>query len=152
MDPEHIITALRSEGYELSPDYQGADAVIVNTCGFMNTAKAESLDAIGEAMQENGRVIVTGCMSADETAIRETHPGVLAVTGPQQYEQVIEAVHAQALRHTTVPFSQLVPEAGLRLTPRHYAYLKISEGCNHDCQFCVIPSMRGNWQAARPQR
>jgi ribosomal protein S12 methylthiotransferase len=142
VDSERIITALRSEGYELSPDYQGADAVIVNTCGFMNTAKAESLDAIGEAMQENGRVIVTGCMSADETAIRETHPGVLAVTGPQQYEQVIEAVHAQA-PPPTVPFSQLVPEAGLRLTPRHYAYLKISEGCNHDCQFCVIPSMRG---------
>ncbi|WP_416896778.1 MAG: 30S ribosomal protein S12 methylthiotransferase RimO [Minwuia sp.] len=142
VDSERIITALRSEGYELSPDYQGADAVIVNTCGFLDSAKAESLDAIGEAMRENGRVIVTGCMGVDETAIRETHPGVLAVTGPHQYEQVVEAVHA----HAPPPpdrFVQLVPEAGLKLTPRHYAYLKISEGCNHSCSFCIIPSMRG---------
>lgn len=148
VDSERIITSLRSEGYELSPDYQGADAVIVNTCGFLDTAKAESLDAIGEAMQENGRVIVTGCMGVDEAAIRETHPGVLAVTGPHQYEQVVEAVHAHA-PPPPEPFVQLVPEAGLKLTPRHYAYLKISEGCNHSCQFCIIPSMRGKL-ASRP--
>lgn len=142
VDSERIITSLRAEGYELSPDYKGADAVIVNTCGFLDTAKAESLDAIGEAMQENGRVIVTGCMGVDEATIRETHPGVLAVTGPHQYEQVVEAVHAHA-PPPPEPFTQLVPAAGLKLTPRHYAYLKISEGCNHSCQFCIIPSMRG---------
>lgn len=148
VDSERIITSLRSEGYELSPDYQGADAVIVNTCGFLDTAKAESLDVIGEAMRENGRVIVTGCMGVDEAAIRETHPGVLAVTGPHQYEQVVEAVHAHA-PPPPEPFVQLVPEAGLKLTPRHYAYLKISEGCNHSCRFCIIPSMRGKL-ASRP--
>ncbi|WP_417515285.1 30S ribosomal protein S12 methylthiotransferase RimO [Minwuia sp.] len=148
VDSERIITSLRAEGYDLSPDYQGADAVIVNTCGFLDTAKAESLDAIGEAMRENGRVIVTGCMGVDEAAIRETHPGVLAVTGPHQYEQVVEAVHAHA-PPPPEPFIQLVPEAGLKLTPRHYAYLKISEGCNHSCQFCIIPSMRGKL-ASRP--
>jgi ribosomal protein S12 methylthiotransferase len=148
VDSERIITSLRSEGYELSPDYKGADAVIVNTCGFLDTAKAESLDAIGEAIRENGRVIVTGCMGVDEATIRDTHPGVLAVTGPHQYEQVVEAVHAQ-LPPPPEPFTQLVPSAGLKLTPRHYAYLKISEGCNHSCQFCIIPSMRGKL-ASRP--
>ncbi|PJK29668.1 30S ribosomal protein S12 methylthiotransferase RimO [Minwuia thermotolerans] len=148
VDSERIITSLRAEGYELSPEYAGADAVIVNTCGFLDSAKAESLDAIGEAMRENGRVIVTGCMGVDEAAIRANHPGVLAVTGPHQYEQVVEAVHAHA-PPPPEPFTQLVPEAGLKLTPRHYAYLKISEGCNHSCSFCIIPSMRGKL-ASRP--
>ena len=148
VDSERIITSLRAEGYELSPEYSGADAVIVNTCGFLDSAKAESLDAIGEAMRENGRVIVTGCMGVDEAAIRQSHPGVLAVTGPHQYEQVVEAVHAHA-PPPPEPFTQLVPEAGLKLTPRHYAYLKISEGCNHACSFCIIPSMRGKL-ASRP--
>lgn len=148
VDSERIITSLRSEGYELSPDYQGADAVIVNTCGFLDSAKAESLEAIGEAMRENGRVIVTGCMGVDEAAIRASHPDVLAVTGPHQYEQVVDAVHAHAPPPPDA-FIQLVPEAGLKLTPRHYAYLKISEGCNHSCSFCIIPSMRGKL-ASRP--
>ncbi|MDJ0684943.1 MAG: 30S ribosomal protein S12 methylthiotransferase RimO [Alphaproteobacteria bacterium] len=148
VDSERIVTKLRAEGYRLSPDYAGADVVIVNTCGFLDSAKAESLDAIGEAMEENGRVIVTGCMGVDEAAIRENHPNVLAVTGPQQYEQVVEAVH-EAVPPAHNPYLDLVPPQGLRLTPRHYAYLKISEGCNNTCSFCIIPSMRGKL-ASRP--
>ncbi|MEC9347374.1 MAG: 30S ribosomal protein S12 methylthiotransferase RimO [Pseudomonadota bacterium] len=148
VDSERIITQLRAEGYELSPDYAGADAVIVNTCGFLDSAKAESLEAIGEALKENGRVIVTGCMGADAKQITGVHPDVLAVTGPHQYEAVVEAVHAH-VPPAHAPFLNLVPEAGLKLTPRHYAYLKISEGCNHSCSFCIIPSMRGKL-ASRP--
>ncbi|MEM0923129.1 MAG: radical SAM protein, partial [Pseudomonadota bacterium] len=142
VDSERILTRLRAEGYAIAPDYAGAEAVIVNTCGFLDSAKAESLEAIGEALAENGRVIVTGCMGADETAIRETHPNVLAVTGPHQYEQVLEAVH-DAVPPAPDPKIDLIPEGAIRLTPRHYAYLKISEGCNHSCRFCIIPAMRG---------
>lgn len=142
VDSERILTRLRAEGYALSPDYQGAGAVIVNTCGFLDSAKAESLEAIGEALSENGKVIVTGCLGADEGMIREKHPNVLAVTGPHQYEAVLDAVH-DALPPAPDPFVDLIPAAGVRLTPRHYAYLKISEGCDHKCRFCVIPSMRG---------
>lgn len=143
VDSERIITRLRSEGYQLSRDYDGADVVVVNTCGFLDSAKQESLDAIGEAMAANGRVIVTGCMGVEESRIRAEHPGVLAVTGPHQYEQVVEAVHA-AVPPVHDPFVDLVPPEGLRLTPRHYAYLKISEGCNNRCSFCIIPSLRGD--------
>ena len=145
VDSERILTQLRTEGYAITPDYDNADVVVVNTCGFIDSAKAESLDAIGEALAENGRVIVTGCMGVDESAIRDVHPAVLAVTGPQQYEQVVRAVHEAAppsLEHD--PYVDLVPPQGIKLTPRHYAYLKISEGCNHRCSFCIIPSMRGN--------
>lgn len=141
-DSEVIITKLRSEGYQLSPDYAGADAVIVNTCGFLDSARAESLDAIGEAIRENGKVIVTGCLGKDADVILKEYPKVCAVTGPQQFEQVIEAIHS-VVPPKHAPFEDLVPEAGLRLTPRHYAYLKISEGCNNTCSFCIIPSMRG---------
>ncbi|MEM7545982.1 MAG: 30S ribosomal protein S12 methylthiotransferase RimO [Pseudomonadota bacterium] len=142
VDSERILTRLRAEGYALSPDYSGAEAVIVNTCGFLDSAKAESLDAIGEALAENGKVIVTGCLGADEALIREAHPNVLAVTGPHQYEQVLDAVHG-AVPPAPDPFIDLIPATGVRLTPRHYAYLKISEGCDHKCKFCVIPDMRG---------
>jgi ribosomal protein S12 methylthiotransferase len=145
VDSERILTQLRTEGYAITPDYDNADVVVVNTCGFIDSAKAESLDAIGEALAENGRVIVTGCMGVDESAIRDVHPSVLAVTGPQQYEQVVRAVHEAAppnLEHD--PYVDLVPPQGIKLTPRHYAYLKISEGCNHRCSFCIIPSMRGD--------
>ncbi len=142
VDSERIITKLRSDGYEISPDYAGANVVVVNTCGFLESAKTESLEAIGEAMAENGRVIVTGCMGGEEDRIREQHPGVLAVTGPHQYEDVVKAVH-QAVPPIENPFVDLVPPEGLRLTPRHYAYLKISEGCNNRCSFCIIPSLRG---------
>jgi ribosomal protein S12 methylthiotransferase len=143
VDSERILTKLRAEGYRVSPDYAGADVVVVNTCGFLDSAKQESLDAIGEAMAENGRVIVTGCFGVEEGRIRESHPGVLAVTGPHQYEQVVEAVHA-AVPPMHDPFIDLVPAEGLRLTPRHYAYLKISEGCNNRCSFCIIPQLRGD--------
>ena len=143
VDSERILTKLRSEGYRVAPDYAGADVVVVNTCGFLDSAKQESLDAIGEAMAENGRVIVTGCFGVEESRIRESHPGVLAVTGPHQYEQVVEAVHA-AVPPLHDPFIDLVPAEGLRLTPRHYAYLKISEGCNNRCSFCIIPHLRGD--------
>ena len=142
VDSERILTRLRAEGYALSADYQGAEAVIVNTCGFLDSAKAESLEAIGEALAENGKVIVTGCLGADEAMIREAHPNVLAVTGPQQYEQVLDAVHSAA-PPSPDPFIDLIPAGGVRLTPRHFAYLKISEGCDHKCRFCVIPDMRG---------
>jgi ribosomal protein S12 methylthiotransferase len=145
VDSERILTQLRMEGYVVSPSYEDADVVVVNTCGFIDSAKAESLDAIGEAIAENGKVIVTGCMGVDESVIRNVHPSVLAVTGPQQYEQVVRAVHDAApplADHD--PFLDLVPPQGIKLTPRHYAYLKISEGCNHRCSFCIIPSMRGD--------
>ena len=143
VDSERILTRLRAEGYEISSSYDGADVVIVNTCGFLDSARAESLDAIGEAMAENGRVIVTGCMGIDEKAIRAAHPNVLSVSGPHQYEQVVNAVH-DAIPPIHDRFLNLVPPEGLRLTPRHYAYLKISEGCNHRCSFCIIPSIRGD--------
>jgi ribosomal protein S12 methylthiotransferase len=148
VDSERIITRLRAEGYQLVPDYKGADAVIVNTCGFLNSAKEESLAAIGEAMVENGRVIVTGCLGVEKDRIFSAHPGVLAVSGPHQYEAVMEAVHA-AVPPLHDPFVDLVPPEGLRLTPRHYAYLKISEGCNNSCSFCIIPAIRGRL-ASRP--
>lgn len=148
VDSERIITKLRSEGYEIARDYAGADVVVVNTCGFLDSAKQESLDAIGEAISENGRVIVTGCMGVEETLIRSEHPGVLAVTGPHQYEAVVTAVH-EAVPPLHDPFVDLVPPEGLHLTPRHYAYLKISEGCNNRCSFCIIPSLRGDL-ASRP--
>jgi len=137
---------LSAEGYAISGTYEGADAVIVNTCGFLDSAKQESLDAIGEALAENGRVIVTGCMGIDEAAIRGAHPGVLAVSGPHQYEAVVAAVH-DAVPPAHDPFLDLVPPEGLHLTPRHFAYLKISEGCNHHCSFCIIPSLRGRLQS-----
>jgi ribosomal protein S12 methylthiotransferase len=142
VDSERILTRLRAEGYAISPDYLGADAVIVNTCGFLDSAKAESLDAIGEALRENGRVIVTGCLGAEPDYITGAHPRVLAVTGPHQYEQVLDAVHA-AVPSRPDPFVDLLPATGVSLTPRHYSYLKISEGCNHACKFCIIPDMRG---------
>jgi ribosomal protein S12 methylthiotransferase len=142
VDSERILTRLRAEGYAISPDYKGADAVIVNTCGFLDSAKAESLEAIGEALAENGRVIVTGCLGAEPDYITGAHPKVLAVTGPQQYEQVLDAVHG-AVPPAPDPFIDLLPATGVKLTPRHYSYLKISEGCNHKCRFCIIPDMRG---------
>ncbi|NVO28290.1 30S ribosomal protein S12 methylthiotransferase RimO [Donghicola sp. C2-DW-16] len=142
VDSERILTRLRAEGYAISPDYSGADAVIVNTCGFLDSAKAESLEAIGEALAENGRVIVTGCLGAEPEYITGHHPKVLAVTGPHQYEQVLDAVHG-AVPPSPDPFVDLLPASGVSLTPRHYSYLKISEGCNHKCKFCIIPDMRG---------
>ena len=148
VDSERILTSLRADGYRLSPDYAGADVVIVNTCGFLDSAKAESLATIGEAIAENGRVIVTGCMGHEADAIRAAHPAVLAVTGPQQYEAVVDAVRAAAPAAPS-PYTDLIPEAGLKLTPRHYSYLKISEGCDHRCAFCIIPSLRGRL-ASRP--
>jgi ribosomal protein S12 methylthiotransferase len=150
VDSERILTRLRAEGYAISPDYAGAEAVIVNTCGFLDSAKAESLEAIGEAIQKNGRVIVTGCLGAEPDYITGAHPKVLAVTGPQQYEQVLDAVHA-AVPPSPDPFVDLLPASGVTLTPRHYSYLKISEGCNHTCKFCIIPAMRGRLQS-RPAR
>ena len=150
VDSERILTRLRAEGYAISPDYTGAEAVIVNTCGFLDSAKAESLDAIGEALRENGRVIVTGCLGAEPDYITGAHPKVLAVTGPHQYEQVLDAVH-QAVPPAPDPFVDLLPAAGVKLTPRHYSYLKISEGCNHKCRFCIIPDMRGKL-VSRPQK
>ncbi|HEU0060923.1 MAG TPA: 30S ribosomal protein S12 methylthiotransferase RimO [Hyphomicrobiaceae bacterium] len=148
VDSERILTRLRAEGYQLSADYAGADVVVVNTCGFLNSAKQESLEAIGEAMAQNGRVVVTGCFGVERERILAEHPGVLAVTGPHQYEQVVEAVH-EAVPPPHDPFLDLVPPEGLHLTPRHYAYLKISEGCNNRCSFCIIPSLRGRL-ASRP--
>lgn len=142
VDSERILTQLRAEGYAVSPSYADAHLVIVNTCGFIDSAVEESLDAIGEAVAENGRVIVTGCLGAREQAIRQAHPQVLAVTGPHALADVMEAVHRHLPRPHD-PFLDLVPQQGIRLTPRHYAYLKISEGCNHRCTFCIIPSMRG---------
>lgn len=143
VDSERIITRLRAEGYELARKHDGADLVIVNTCGFLDSAKNESLAAIGEAMAENGKVIVTGCMGAEPEAIEQAYPGVLSITGPQQYESVLEAVHrAKPPKHN--PLLDLLPPQGIKLTPRHYAYLKISEGCNNRCTFCIIPKLRGD--------
>ena len=149
VDSERILTKLRSDGYGLSPDYAGADVVLVNTCGFLDSAKEESLEAIGEAIAENGRVIVTGCLGQEAEMIRARFPGVLAISGAHQYEAVVGAVHD----HAPMPpnaFLNLVPDGGLKLTPRHYSYLKISEGCNHRCAFCIIPSIRGDLVSRRP--
>jgi ribosomal protein S12 methylthiotransferase len=143
VDSERIITRLRAEGYELARKHDGADLVIVNTCGFLDSAKKESLSAIGEAMAENGKVIVTGCMGAEPEQIEAAYPGVLSITGPQQYESVLEAVH-RAAPPAHNPHLDLVPPQGIKLTPRHYAYLKISEGCNNRCSFCIIPKLRGD--------
>ncbi len=145
VDSERILTQLRLEGYAITPSYDDAALVVVNTCGFIDDARAESLAAIGEALDENGRVVVTGCLGVDAQTIRELHPSVLAVTGPHQYEAVMAAVHQHApFRGHHDPLLDLVPAQGIRLTPRHYAYLKISEGCNHSCSFCIIPSLRGS--------
>jgi len=143
VDSERILTQLRAEGYAISPDYDGADLVVVNTCGFIDSAVEESLDAIGEALKENGKVIVTGCLGARGDVVKQAHPQVLAVTGPHALDEVMQAVHAQ-LPKPHDPFTDLIPPEGIKLTPRHYAYLKISEGCNHRCTFCIIPSMRGD--------
>ena len=143
VDSEHILTRMRAEGYEISPSYQEADLVVVNTCGFIDSAVAESLEAIGEALQENGRVIVTGCLGAKGDIVQQTHPKVLAVTGPHETEAVMNAVH-QHLPRLHDPYTDLVPPQGVRLTPQHFAYLKISEGCNHRCTFCIIPALRGD--------
>ncbi len=150
VDSERILTRLRAEGYEISPSYEGADLVLVNTCGFLDSAKAESLEAIGEAMERNGRVVVTGCMGGEPENITKAHPNVLAVTGPHQYEAVMAAVH-EHLPPAHDPFTNLVPPQGVRLTPRHYAYVKISEGCNNRCAFCIIPGLRGDL-VSRPAR
>lgn len=149
VDSERILTKLRSDGYDLSASYEDADVVLVNTCGFLDSAKEESLEAIGEAMAENGRVIVTGCMGNEAEAIRARFPDVLAITGAHQYEAVVNAVH-EASPPVPNAFVDLVPEGGLKLTPRHYSYLKISEGCNHRCAFCIIPSLRGDLVSRRP--
>lgn len=146
VDSEQILTRLRVEGYALTPDYETADVVIVNTCGFINSAIEESLDAIGEALEKNGKVIVTGCLGASRELIMEAHPSVLAVTGPQAFQEVMGALH-QHLPQPHDPYLDLVPPQGVKLTPKHYAYLKISEGCNHRCSFCIIPAMRGKLQS-----
>ena len=143
VDSERIITRLRAEGYEIARRHDGADLVVVNTCGFLDSARDESLDAIGTAMKENGKVIVTGCMGATPDLIREKHPNVFAITGPQAYESVMAAVH-EAAPPAHDPFVDLLSPQGVKLTPRHYAYLKISEGCNNRCTFCIIPSLRGD--------
>jgi len=143
VDSERILTQLRSEGYDIIPSYENADVVIVNTCGFIDSAVKESLDTIGEALRENGKVLVTGCLGAKENDIREVHPNVLAVTGPHAYEAVVNQVH-EVVPPQHDPFTSLVPDTGVKLTPKHYAYLKISEGCNHRCTFCIIPSFRGD--------
>ena len=148
VDSERILTRLRADGYAMSPDYAGADVVLVNTCGFLDSAKEESLAAIGEAIAENGRVIVTGCMGEEADAIRAAHPQVLAVTGAHQYEQVVEAVHLHA-PPSQGPYIDLIPQPDVKLTPRHYSYLKISEGCNHSCAFCIIPDLRGKLASRR---
>jgi ribosomal protein S12 methylthiotransferase len=149
VDSERILTKLRSDGYAMSADYAGADVVLVNTCGFLDSAKEESLEAIGEALAENGRVIVTGCMGKEADVIRARFPGILAVTGAHQYEEVVGAVHDAAPMPPNA-FLNLVPDGGLKLTPRHYSYLKISEGCNHRCAFCIIPALRGDLVSRRP--
>ena len=148
VDSERILTRLRADGYAFAEDYAGADVVLVNTCGFLDSAKEESLAAIGEAIAENGRVIVTGCMGEEADAIRAVHPQVLAVTGAHQYEQVVEAVHIHA-PPSQGPFVDLIPQPDIKLTPRHYSYLKISEGCNHSCAFCIIPALRGKLASRR---
>src|SRR5690606_17576932 len=143
VDSERILTQLRVEGYDIVGGYDEADVVVVNTCGFIDSAIQESLDAIGEALAENGKVVVTGCLGKREDVIRAAHPDVLAITGPQDYEAVMRAVHAQLPPPPRDPFVDLLPASGVKLTPRHYAYLKISEGCNHKCSFCIIPALRG---------
>ena len=143
VDSERIITRLRAEGYELARDHADADLAIVNTCGFLDSAQAELLAAIGAALAENGKVVVTGCMGAEPEKITAAHPNVLAITGPQQYESVMEAVH-RAVPPQHDPYTDLIPPQGIKLTPRHYAYLKISEGCNNRCTFCIIPRLRGD--------
>lgn len=147
VDSERILTELRTEGYHVVPSYDDADMVIVNTCGFIDSAVQESLEAIGEALHENGKVIVTGCLGAKEDQIREVHPKVLEISGPHSYEQVLNHVHKYVPKPKHDPFTSLVPETGVKLTPRHYAYLKISEGCNHRCTFCIIPSLRGDLES-----
>ena len=142
-DSELILTRMQAEGYEITPSYQEADLVVVNTCGFIDSAVAESLEAIGEALHENGKVIVTGCLGAKGDIVKKTHPRVLAVTGPHATEEVMEAVH-EHLPRLHSPYTDLVPPQGVRLTPQHFAYLKISEGCNHRCSFCIIPALRGD--------
>ena len=143
VDSERILTQLKVEGYDIVQTYDDADVVVVNTCGFIDSAVTESLDAIGEAIAENGKVIVTGCLGKKPEQIRQAHPGVLSISGPQDYTTVMDAVH-RALPPSHDPFIDLVPDFGIKLTPKHYAYLKISEGCNHRCSFCIIPSMRGD--------
>ena len=145
VDSERILTELRKDGYDIVPSYEDADMVVVNTCGFIDSAKQESLDAIGEALNENGKVIVTGCMGANKQDITAVHPDVLDVSGPHAYEQVVGAVHEHLPpKREHNPYIDLMPPTGIKLTPRHYAYLKISEGCNHRCTFCIIPSFRGD--------
>ncbi|MEJ1391157.1 MAG: 30S ribosomal protein S12 methylthiotransferase RimO, partial [Candidatus Sedimenticola sp. (ex Thyasira tokunagai)] len=143
VDSERILTQLRAEGYGIAPSYEGADLVVVNTCGFIDAAVEESLEAIGEALSRNGQVIVTGCLGVNEADVRKAHPDVLAVTGPHAYEEVMTAIHNHAAPPHD-PYTSLVPPQGVKLTPRHYAYLKISEGCNHHCSFCIIPQLRGD--------
>jgi len=143
VDSERILTQLRTDGYEISPSYDNADLVIVNTCGFIDAAVQESLDTIGEAMNANGKVLVTGCLGAKESEIREVHPGVLAITGPHAYQEVMKQVHQHVPKPSYNQFEHLVPDTGIKLTPKHYAYLKVSEGCNHNCTFCIIPDLRG---------
>ena len=147
VDSERILTELRTDGYNIVPSYENVDLVIVNTCGFIDSAVQESLEAIGEALEENGRVIVTGCLGAKEDQIREVHPKVLEVSGPHSYEAVIAQVHKYVPKPTHSPYTSLVPKQGVKLTPKHYAYLKISEGCDHRCTFCIIPSMRGDLES-----
>ena len=147
VDSERILTELRTDGYNIVPSYENVDLVIVNTCGFIDSAVQESLEAIGEALEENGRVIVTGCLGAKEDQIREVHPKVLEVSGPHSYETVMEQVHKYVPKPTHSPYTSLVPKQGVKLTPKHYAYLKISEGCDHRCTFCIIPSMRGDLES-----
>lgn len=147
VDSERILTELRNEGYQVVPNYDDAELVIVNTCGFIDSAVQESLEAIGEALKENGKVIVTGCLGAKENQIREVHPKVLEITGPHSYEQVLSHVHRYVPKPPHNPFTSLTPAQGVKLTPKHYAYLKISEGCNHRCTFCIIPSMRGDLES-----
>ena len=144
VDSERILTRLRADGYAIAADYAGADLVVVNTCGFIDAAVDESLEAIGEALDEHGRVVVTGCLGARAELIRDAHPEVLAVTGPQAEDEVLAAVHAYLPPPPSSPFTDLLPAQGIKLTPDHYAYIKISEGCNHRCRFCIIPSMRGD--------
>ena len=147
VDSERILTELRTDGYNIVPSYENVDLVIVNTCGFIDSAVQESLEAIGEALEENGRVIVTGCLGAKEDQIREVHPKVLEVSGPHSYETVMAQVHKYMPKPTHSPYTSLVPKQGVKLTPKHYAYLKISEGCDHRCTFCIIPSMRGDLES-----
>ena len=147
VDSERILTELRTDGYNIVPSYENVDLVIVNTCGFIDSAVQESLEAIGEALEENGRVIVTGCLGAKEDQIREVHPKVLEVSGPHSYETVMAQVHKYVPKPTHNPYTSLVPKQGVKLTPKHYAYLKISEGCDHRCTFCIIPSMRGDLES-----